>query len=77
MTNAQPTNLTDMLDRLDQRATDELQQAVDLLRDELRNRTDCNYLYESWHVDEILWRRPDLTTSAVRSSLAGQTPGCQ
>ena len=36
MTNANPTNLIDYLDKLDQRDTEELQQAVELLRYELR-----------------------------------------
>lgn len=69
MTNTQSTNLTDLLDRLDQRDTQELQQAVELLREELRNRTDCDYLYSSWHVDDILWRRPDLTVDQCREVL--------
>lgn len=69
MTNAHPTNLIDYLVRLDQRDTEELQQAVQLLRQELRNRNDCDYLYDSWHVDDILCRRPDLTNSQCREVL--------
>lgn len=69
MTNANPTNLTDYLVRLDQRDTEELQEAVELLRSELRNRTDCDYLYDSWHVDDILCRRPDLNINQCREVL--------
>lgn len=69
MTNTQSTHLTDILDRLDQWDTGQLQYAVERLRSELRNRTDCDYLYESWHVDDILCRRPDLSVSECREVL--------
>ena len=69
MTNANPTNLIDYLDKLDQRDTEELQQVVELLRYELRNRTDCDYLYDSWHVYDILCRRPDLSIDQCREVL--------
>jgi len=69
MTNSQSTHLTDYLDRLDQWDTGQLQQAVELLRSELRNRTDSDYLYSSWHVDDILCRRPDLTIDQCREVL--------
>ena len=69
MTNANPTNLINYLDRLDQRDTEQLQQAVELLRAELRNRIDSDYLYDSWHVDDILCRRPDLNIDQCREVL--------
>lgn len=69
MTNSHLTHLIDMLDRLDQRDTEQLQQAVELLRAELRNRNDSDYLYDSWHVDDILSRRPDLNIDQCREVL--------
>lgn len=69
MTNPHPTNLIAELDRLDQWETEQLQQAVELLRDELRNRSDSDYLYDSWHVDDILCQRPDLTIEQCREVL--------
>ena len=69
MTNTLPTKLIDTMDRLDQRDTEELQQAIERLREALRYRMDCDYLYDSWHVDDILCRRPDLNIDQCREVL--------
>lgn len=69
MTHLHPTTIIDSLSECHQWSTEQLQQAVEHLRSELYNRSDCDYLYDSWHVDDIHWRRPDLTVDQCREVL--------
>jgi hypothetical protein len=70
MTQANPTTLTTLLEQLSTWDTATLQQALEMLRQELRNRQNADYLYLVWHVEDIQWRRPDLTDSQCREVLS-------
>jgi hypothetical protein len=69
MTTSPKSLLTDCVAQISTASTELLTQAIQDLQRELESRTDANWIFSAWHVDDVLSERPDLTEEQCREVL--------
>lgn len=68
-TTSNPSTLLELLEQMSDHDTDTLEQALYIIRQELRDRPDADYISAIWCTEDIQFRRPDLTVEQCREVL--------
>lgn len=68
-TTTQTTSISEPVEQLATADTNNLQQAIDTLIRELRRRSDADWIYEAWHVEDVQDRTPNLSIEQCREVL--------
>ena len=68
-TTTNPSTLLDLLEQMSDHDTATLEQALQTIRWELRERPDADYISIVWCTEDIQFRRPDMTVEQCREVL--------
>ncbi len=69
MTQATQSTLTKFLNELHSWETQQLEQALNAIQHELKNRPDVDQITITWHVEDVQGQRPELTVAQCRQVL--------